>query len=86
MCSPRLHVAFEISEQEDVEALKNKVKDILKEYDKDIEFVKPWSSSAYSIYFRDPDNNLVELTTSDTWEDVIRPKADNKNNDDLSLR
>jgi hypothetical protein len=57
--------ALELSEKEDIEVLSSRVKDILKEYDKDIECIKLWDTSGYSIYFRDPDNNLVELITPD---------------------
>jgi catechol 2,3-dioxygenase-like lactoylglutathione lyase family enzyme len=68
-----LHVAFEIRAQ-DLKIWKKKVKDILKEYGKDIEKEKLWRPElSRSIYFRDPDNNLVELITSDAWKDAISP-------------
>jgi catechol 2,3-dioxygenase-like lactoylglutathione lyase family enzyme len=73
-----LHLAFEVTAQ-DFKIWKKNIKDILKEYGKDIEKEKLWRPElSRSIYFRDPDNNLLELITSHAWKDAISPKVDNK--------
>jgi catechol 2,3-dioxygenase-like lactoylglutathione lyase family enzyme len=36
-----------------------------------IEKEKQWPRGGYSIYFRDPDSNCVELATADVWPDSL---------------
>lgn len=58
-----VHVGFAI-EQEDVEAWHER----LEQAGIAIEATTTWPRGGVSLYFRDPDNHLVELLTPGVWE------------------
>lgn len=57
------HVAFAMR-RGDISAWRER----LQEYDVPIESEISWPSGGYSLYFRDPAGNSVELTMPQTWE------------------
>jgi catechol 2,3-dioxygenase-like lactoylglutathione lyase family enzyme len=57
------HVAFRMR-QEDVEAWRDHLRQHRVSIEKEVE----WPGGGYSIYFRDPAGNSVELATPKTWE------------------
>jgi catechol 2,3-dioxygenase-like lactoylglutathione lyase family enzyme len=59
------HFAFSIA-ADDVEVWKQRLKDEAVE----IESTVDWPGGAESIYFRDPDQNLVELITPGFWRGI----------------
>jgi catechol-2,3-dioxygenase len=56
------HMAFAIS-REELEAWKRR----LEEKDIVVEGTKRWPRGGVSLYFRDPDDNLLELATPGVW-------------------
>jgi catechol 2,3-dioxygenase-like lactoylglutathione lyase family enzyme len=60
--SGQLHLAFAVHAL-DLEAWR----DVLHKNDVGIESEVDWIAGGHSIYFRDPDRNLVELVTPGTW-------------------
>jgi catechol 2,3-dioxygenase-like lactoylglutathione lyase family enzyme len=59
------HFAFSIA-SDDVDAWK----EFLRAQSVEIESVVKWPGGAESIYFRDPDANLVELITPGFWRGI----------------
>jgi catechol 2,3-dioxygenase-like lactoylglutathione lyase family enzyme len=57
-----LHVAFSISESEYAAWC-----DTLRENRVEVESEVTWLAGGRSLYFRDPDRNLIELVTPRTW-------------------
>lgn len=58
----KTHIAFEVNEED-----MPKWKEILRAKKVPIEFVQEWSTGSRSYYFRDPDENVVELITPGSW-------------------
>lgn len=56
------HFAFAVSEEE-----LNRWRQLLAEREIQVESEVQWERGGRSIYFRDPDNNLVELATPGVW-------------------
>jgi catechol 2,3-dioxygenase-like lactoylglutathione lyase family enzyme len=57
------HFALTVS-AEDYESWKNKVSALI-----EIEHEKDWGSGVKSFYFRDPEQNSVEIVTEGMWDD-----------------